>query len=75
MERYEKAREQLHTTNMMPWLGLLHDRVEHLMGSDWWPYGVERNRAILETVMRYHREQHQTGKHIPVEALFAPVSV
>jgi 4,5-dihydroxyphthalate decarboxylase len=45
------------------------------MGPDPWPYGVERNRHILETVMRYHRDQHQTGKHYPVEELFAPVSI
>ncbi len=75
MRRSEKAYEELHTTNMMPWLGLLHERVEHLMGTDPWPYGIERNRHILETVMRYHRDQHQTGKHYPVEELFAPVSV
>lgn len=75
MDRNEKAFEQLHTTNMMPWLGLLEERVEALMGHDWWPYGIERNRAILETAMRYYREQHETGMHIPVDALFAPVSV
>ena len=45
------------------------------MGDDWWPYGIEdlRNRKILETVMRYYREQHQTGRTFSVEELFAPV--
>jgi 4,5-dihydroxyphthalate decarboxylase len=42
------------------------------MGHDWWPYGIDRNRTILETVMRYHREQHLTGKHDRIEELFAP---
>lgn len=74
MKRNEKANEQLHTTNMMPWLGLLQERVEHVMGNDWWPYGIERNRHILETAMRYHREQHQTGKYYTVEELFAPLA-
>jgi ABC-type nitrate/sulfonate/bicarbonate transport system substrate-binding protein len=72
MQRWEAGMEQLHTTSMMPWLGLLHERVEDVMGHDWWPYGLEGNRAILETVMRYHREQHQTGMTCRIEELFAP---
>jgi 4,5-dihydroxyphthalate decarboxylase len=74
MKRWADDMEQLHTTSMMPWLGLLHERVEQLMGNDWWPYGIARNRAILETVMRYHREQHRTGRTYTVEELFAPVA-
>jgi 4,5-dihydroxyphthalate decarboxylase len=75
MQSWTKDMKELHTTTPMPWLGLLHERVEKLMGPDWWPYGLEdrRNRKILETVMRYYREQHKTGKAIPVEELFAPV--
>ena len=75
MGSWTKDMKELHTTTPMPWLGLLHERVQNQMGDDWWPYGLEdpRNRKILETVMRYHHEQHSTGKPIPVEQLFAPV--
>jgi 4,5-dihydroxyphthalate decarboxylase len=57
--------------SMLPWM---HDelaRVQELMGEDWWPYGIEPNRATLETFLRYARTQGITPNDIAVEDLFA----
>lgn len=42
-----------------------------LFGEDPWPYGLSRNRGVLETFLRYLREQGGIGDPVPVEDLFA----
>ncbi len=44
-----------------------------LMGEDFWPYGVDENRPVLETFVRYMHEQGLIPAPMPVEDLF-PVS-
>jgi len=43
-----------------------------LMGEDFWSYGFEANRHVLETFTRYHHEQGLSAKKVAPEALFAP---
>jgi hypothetical protein len=43
-----------------------------LMGDDFWPYGVEPNRATLEALVRYSCEQGLAERRLEVEELFAP---
>jgi hypothetical protein len=57
---------------MMPWFAGLRERVGALMGTDFWPYGVEANRKTLETCLRYHHEQGLTKRLYAVDELFAP---
>jgi 4,5-dihydroxyphthalate decarboxylase len=57
---------------MIPWAASLQDRNRALMGDDYWPYGIERNRKTLETVLRYHREQGLLQRDWKLEELFAP---
>jgi len=57
---------------MIPWVAALQERNRALMGEDFWPYGVERNRKVLETFLRYHREQRLLARPCTVEELFAP---
>ena len=42
------------------------------MGKDYWPYGVEPNRAALETMTHYSFEQGLTPRKLAVEELFPP---
>jgi len=42
------------------------------MGDDWWPYGVEANRQVLDTFLRYHHEQGLSKRRLAPEELFAP---
>jgi 4,5-dihydroxyphthalate decarboxylase len=56
----------------LPWQIAEVERTRELMGDDYWPYGVEPNRAALETLMRYSCQQGLAERPIPIESLFAP---
>ena len=56
----------------LPWQIAEVEWTQQLMGADYWPYGVERNRATLETLMRYSTEQGLAQRTLPVEDWFAP---
>ena len=43
-----------------------------LMGEDFWAYGVEPNRHVIETLMRYSYEQGLAQRLRKAEELFAP---
>jgi hypothetical protein len=56
---------------MVPWTTDLMQRNTDLLGDDWWPYGIARNRAALEAILRYHHEQGLTSRRFSVEEVFA----
>ena len=56
----------------LPWLFAEVDELKSLFGPDWWPYGIEPNRHVLETLIRYMREQGLIERPVKVEDLFAP---
>jgi 4,5-dihydroxyphthalate decarboxylase len=56
---------------MLPWQIEAIEQARALMGDDWWPYGVERNRGVLETFLRYHHEQGLSARQLEVDELFA----
>jgi 4,5-dihydroxyphthalate decarboxylase len=51
------------------------DATRAVMGDDFWPYGIERNRKTLEAATRWSFEQHLSPKKLAVEELFAPESL
>jgi 4,5-dihydroxyphthalate decarboxylase len=57
---------------MLPFLPLEHERIVETMGRDYWPYGLEPNRRVLETFLRYHHEQGLSPRRLEPEELFAP---
>ena len=59
-------------TVMLPWLSKLIDGNLELLGADWWPYGIERNRAAIDVVLRYHYEQGLTKRQFSIEDVFVP---
>ena len=60
---------------MLPWLPKHLDDTRRLMGEDFWPYGLEANRPVLETFLRYHHEQGLSKRLLKPEELFAPESL
>ena len=78
---FERARQQArqdldkvaYLNAMLPWL------IDHLaetrdaMGNDYWTYGVDGNRAVIETMCRYAFEQGLTDRLLSAAELFAPV--
>ena len=56
---------------MVPWLIAHLEEARREMGEDWWPYGLEPNRKVLETFLRYHHEQGLSKRLYKPEELFA----
>ena len=56
---------------MVPWLIAELEEARREMGEDWWPYGLEPNRAVLDTFLRYHHEQGLSKRRFAPEELFA----
>jgi 4,5-dihydroxyphthalate decarboxylase len=59
-------------TSMLPWQVAAVEEARGLLGDDWWPYGFQRNRAVLDTFVRYHHEQGLSARRLQPEELFAP---
>jgi len=69
---YEYLNTSMALTTMLPWQSAHVEEARALLGEDWWPYGVEPNRHVLETFLRYHHEQGLSKRRLKVEELFAP---
>ena len=57
---------------MIPWLGAYADETVRLMGKDYWAYGIDPNKKVLDTFLRYCQEQGLSRKRVKPEELFAP---
>jgi 4,5-dihydroxyphthalate decarboxylase len=57
---------------MLPWLTAHIEDLVRNMGHDWWPYGFESNRHVIETFLRYHHEQGLSKRRLRPQELFAP---
>jgi len=59
----------------LPWLTDEIERTMRVMGTDYWSYGLEENRHVLETAARHAWEQGLLDKPIDsIDELFAPES-
>ena len=71
----EKAAAALRETHvlatMLPWQVAQVEEARREMGEDWWPYGLEPNRHVLETFLRYHHEQGLSKRRFAPEEIFA----
>jgi 4,5-dihydroxyphthalate decarboxylase len=64
-EMYSQAKQLAYddlesTTSLkvsLPWVTQDFEDTRELMGTNYWPYGIEANRKELELVMRYTHEQ------------------
>lgn len=72
---YEALAETAALITMLPWLPAHVEEAHREMGHDFWPYGVERNRAALATFLRYSQEQGLAKQLLEPEHLFAPESL
>ncbi len=57
---------------MLPWSTAELQDTKDLMGDDFWPYGLDPNRKVLETFCLYAKEQGITSRRVLPEELFAP---
>jgi 4,5-dihydroxyphthalate decarboxylase len=72
---YEDLKETAALKAMLPWLNDHIDETMREMGDDWWSYGLDKNRHVLETFTRYHLEQGLSKRLLSVDELFAPESL
>lgn len=74
LEAKALAESQLYETNalrvMLPWVVDEVERTRALMGEDFWPYGVERNRLTLDAWGPYLREQGLAPRAVPADEMF-----
>jgi 4,5-dihydroxyphthalate decarboxylase len=56
----------------VPWSFANAGRAVELFGEDFWPYGLEPNRATLEGFLGYAFEQGVTARRLSPEELFVP---
>jgi 4,5-dihydroxyphthalate decarboxylase len=56
---------------MLPWLVAHLEEARQVLGEDWWPYGLEPNRHVLDTFLRYHHEQGLSKRRLEPQDLFA----
>jgi 4,5-dihydroxyphthalate decarboxylase len=64
-----------HLYASLPWGVAEYESTKALLGDDYWSYGFEANRHVLDTFARYHHEQGLSAQRIAPEALFAPSSL
>jgi 4,5-dihydroxyphthalate decarboxylase len=68
----ERMIETAAPSSMLPWLYDEVERTRRLLGPDFWPYGLDRNRTTLEVFLRYADEQGLTPRRLSPDELFAP---
>lgn len=69
---YQDLKETAALKAMLPWANAEVEEAIDLLGEDWWPYGYEKNRAVLDTFLRYHHEQGLSKRRLAPQDLFAP---
>ncbi len=57
---------------MLAWSIAEMEEDREIFGEDLWPYGLEANQHVLETLVRYAYEQGLIKKRIDLKSLFAP---
>ena len=57
---------------MLPWMTAETETTQALMGADFWPYGIEANRDMLETQIRWSHQQGLIARRPTVDELFVP---
>ncbi|HUZ75110.1 MAG TPA: ABC transporter substrate-binding protein [Stellaceae bacterium] len=76
IEAKRRAQENLYVVaaikTMLPWQIAHVEEAVRELGEDWWSYGFEANRHVLDTFLRYHHEQGLSPRRFKPEELFAP---
>jgi 4,5-dihydroxyphthalate decarboxylase len=75
---FEAAKQQAyrywadHRRSSLAWFGAEQEEERALLGPDPWPYSVEKNQVVLETLLDYAAEQGLTERRLDIKEIFAP---
>ena len=58
---------------MLPWSTAEMEEEREIFVEDLWPYGLEANRHVLETLVQYSHQQGLISRRIPLDELFLSV--
>jgi 4,5-dihydroxyphthalate decarboxylase len=72
LQAYERLNDLSPYKISLVWFREPLKRQREILGDDPWPYGLEKNRRVVETLMGYLFEQGLAQRKIPVDELFAP---
>jgi 4,5-dihydroxyphthalate decarboxylase len=61
-----------HLAVSQPWSVYEHERLQNVMGKDYWSYGAHENKHVLEAMARYSFEQGLSVRPLKFEEIFAP---
>lgn len=59
----------------LPFIEEATHRARDLIGEDWWPYGIDANRKLLDTFLGHHHAQGLSARRLAPEDLFHPTTV
>jgi 4,5-dihydroxyphthalate decarboxylase len=57
------------------WLQPMIEEEKRIIGEDWYPYGIEKNRPSLDALLQYTHEHGLTDRRVKLEELFAPATM
>jgi 4,5-dihydroxyphthalate decarboxylase len=69
---YHDLQETAALKAMLPWLVAHVEEARREMGDDYWSYGFQPNRKVLETFLRYSFEQGLSKRLLTPEEIFVP---
>ncbi len=70
----EKLSDTSSTKVTLPFVEELLRDARALMGEDFWSYGVERNRKVLDYFLAQHHAQGLSSRRVAVDELFHPAT-
>jgi 4,5-dihydroxyphthalate decarboxylase len=74
---FENAKQQAykywadHRRSSLAWFGAEQEEERALLGPDPWPYSLEKNRVVIETLLDYAFEQNLTERRLDINGIFA----
>jgi len=82
-EVYSQAKQQMYRDMhrvgwamiSLPWVSKELEDTRELMGDNYWPYGIEANRKVLEAMFLYSYEQGLASRQLTIEELFHPTTL
>jgi 4,5-dihydroxyphthalate decarboxylase len=79
VKAFERSKNFAYTLNyqtgalryMLPWMNEEIEIMENIIGKDYWPYGIEKNRKTLDAFLDYMHRQGLSNRHYKPEEIFA----
>ena len=69
--QFERIRSTGVLACALPWLMSDLEEIKEVFGEEHWPYGIAKNKALLERMTQASFEQGLSARKLEVEELFA----